>query len=84
MNIFGKEDRVQNQIDIYEELIAEKQDELANLDGVEGAEVEARREKLDQQVSNLRISLEQLQERKEQTLERGEDTYRHDDDFFEE
>lgn len=82
MGLFSKEDHRQNQIDIYEELIEEKQDELGKLDGVEGAEVESRREKLAQQISNLRVALEQVQETAERSTERGEESFQHDDDHF--
>lgn len=84
MGIFGKDDHQQNLVDIYEDLLEEKQDQLDDLDGVEGAEVESRREKLTQQIANLRVSLEQAREAQSRGAERGEESYRNDEDFFDE
>lgn len=82
MGWFDK-DPIQEQLEIYGELLEEKQAELDGLDGVSGsASVEAHREQLQEQIKHIQLNIEQTQE---SAARAGRDagSIEPDTDFFE-
>ena len=71
MPIFGEDHEgnadalFDEQIERYETVIAEKEDALAALDGQEGPEVEEARQQLQDQITNLKVFIEQTKDRRE-------------------
>jgi hypothetical protein len=59
------------QIERYETLIAEKEENLAALEGQNGPEVEEARQKIAAQIMGLREMIERLEERQARGFERG-------------
>lgn len=76
------ENRYENQLEVYQEILDTQQAELEQLEGVEGStQIEARKEQLTAEMQQTVIQMEQTAEQAEQANIQGKNI-EPDDDFF--
>jgi len=83
MNWFTDENHTENQLEIYQEILAEKNKELEALADVEGsAAIDAHRLQLQEQINQIELSIEKTHEGAERAGD-GVERFERDQNLFE-
>ena len=79
----GDENHLENQVNIFKEMLEKKEEQYQQLEGVEGnANIEIQKEELQEQMQQLMLNIEGAMEDAERAGREGA-TYEQDKDLFE-
>ncbi|MFK7877565.1 MAG: hypothetical protein AB8B71_17610 [Paracoccaceae bacterium] len=69
MGLFGSdgEDHTATQLDVYNDMITDRMDELAKLDGIDTPNAAARRKELTEEIRQTRLNVSQLKDSAEKS-----------------
>jgi len=78
----GDTNHMEEQIEIFQELLNDKQEQLDNIENIEGnANIDAQKDDLKEQILHLKLNVEQAMEEAERAGREGE-TYEQENDLF--